>query len=85
MSGYRDDLRAAHERIASLQREADDIRKRAKEEGVAASARIEQLERQVSILERDDVARALRERLERVEARASRRKPSTRRSSTRPR
>jgi hypothetical protein len=73
MSGYRDDLRAAHERIAALQRESDDIRKRSKEEGVAASARIEQLERQVAMLERDDAARALRERLERVEAGASRR------------
>lgn len=72
MSGYRDDLRAAHERIALLQREADDTRKLAKEESAAASARIEQLERQVAMLERDDVARALRERLEEVEQRAAR-------------
>jgi hypothetical protein len=71
MGGYRDDLRAAHERIGSLQRQVDEATQRANEEAAAAARRIEQLERQVTILEKDDAERALREQLERVEREAS--------------
>lgn len=67
MSGYRDELRAAHDRIATLQRELDETRRTAEQGTERSRQRVEQLERQVERLESDDAGRAQQKRIEELE------------------